>query len=164
MLFRSMVYFDNRIQDLISAVLINPATFQYQAQNTSEARIDGLELSYAGKFGDTGIKTAVTLQNPRDITNNKALARRSTTHSSVAATHKMGDLQFGAEWLYSYTRADSGKTLPEYHVFNLTAAYALSKQWKASFRADNLTDQNDSNAYGYNPLGRTFFANLSYQQ
>jgi vitamin B12 transporter len=157
-----LTYFDNRTQDLINAVLIAPAT--YQAQNTSEARIDGLELSYAGQFGDTGIKTAVTLQNPRDITNNKALTRRSTTHSSVAAMHKIGDLQFGAEWLYSYTRTDSGKTLPEYHVFNLTAAYTLSKQWKASFRADNLTDQNDSNAYGYNPLGRTFFANLSYQQ
>ena len=157
-----LTYFDNRTQDLINTVLIAPAT--YQAQNTSEARIDGLELSYAGQFGDTSIKTAVTLQNPRDITNNKALARRSTTHSSVAATHKMGDLQFGAEWLYSYTRTDSGKTLPEYHIFNLTAAYKLSKQWKASFRADNLTDQNDSNVYGYNPLGRTFFISLSYQQ
>ena len=157
-----LTYFDNRTQDLINAVLIAPAT--YQAQNTSEARIDGLELSYAGQFGATGIKTAITLQNPRDITNNKALIRRSTTHSSVAATHKMGDLQFGAEWLYSYTRTDYSNTLPEYHVFNLTAAYALSKQWKASFRADNLTDQNDSNAYGYNPLGRTFFANLSFQQ
>jgi outer membrane cobalamin receptor len=49
-------------------------------------------------------------------------------------------------------------------VFNVTAAYALSKQLKVSLRADNLTDQNDSNVYGYNPLGRTFFANLSYQQ
>jgi vitamin B12 transporter len=148
-------YFDNRIAGLISG---SPA------QNVNEARIDGWELSYAGQFGATGIKSAVTIQNPRDLSSNKALDRRSTTHSSVAATQKMGALQFGAEWLYSYTRTDSGKTLPEYHVFNLTTAYTLSKQWKASFRANNLTDQNDSNAYGYNPLGRTFFANLSYQQ
>jgi len=159
-----IVYFDNRIQDLITPVLINPVTFQYQAQNTKEARIDGLEFSYAGQFGDTNIKTAVTIQNPHDISGNTQLARRSTTHSSVVATHKMGDLQVGAEWLYSYTRPDGSKTLPEYHVFNITAAYALSKQWKASLRADNLTDQNDSNAYGYNPLGRTFFASLSFQQ
>ena len=149
-----LTYFDNRTNDLIDFTPIN----------IKEARIDGLELSYTGQFGDTNIKTAVTIQNPRDISGNKALARRATTHSSVIATHKMGDLQVGAEWLYSYTRPDGSKTLPEYHVFNLTAAYALNKQWKASLRADNLTDQNDSNAYGYNPLGRTFFASLSYQQ
>ncbi len=157
-----VVYFDNRIQDLINAVLVAPST--YQAQNTKEARIDGLEFSYAGQFGDTNIKTALTIQNPRDISGNTQLARRSTTHSNLAATHKMGDLQVGAEWLYSYTRPDGSKTLPEFHVFNLTAAYALNKQWKASLRVDNLTDQNDSNAYGYNPLGRTFFASLNYQQ
>jgi len=150
-----MTYFDNRITNLIVG---------YPLKNVNDARIDGVEVSYAGKFGDTGLKTAITLQNPRDLTNNKALDRRSTTHSSVAITQKMADLQMGAEWLYSGTRPDGANTLPEYNVFNLTVAYALNKQWKAALRADNITDQNDSNAYGYNPLGRTFFASLSYQQ
>ena len=159
-----ITYFDNRIKDLINAVEVDPATFTYQAQNVGKARIDGLEFSYAGQLGDTSITTAVTLQNPYDITNNKPLDRRSTKHSNVAVTHKLGALQIGGEWLYSDTRPDGTRTLAAYHVFNLTAAYALSKQTKLSLRADNLTDQNNSNAYGYNPLGRTFFANLSYQQ
>lgn len=158
-----IIYFDNRIQDLINTVLV-AAPNTYQAQNTKEARIDGMEFNYAGQFGDTNIKTAVTIQNPRDITGNKALDRRATTHSSVAATHKIGSLQVGAEWLYSYTRPDGSNTLPEYHVFNLSTAYALNKQWKASLRADNITDQNDSSVYSFNPLGRTFFASLNYQQ
>ncbi|MGV8934548.1 MAG: TonB-dependent receptor domain-containing protein [Gallionellaceae bacterium] len=154
-----VVYFDNRTQDLI--VWAAPS---YLAANISQARIDGVEISYSDQFGDTGVKTAVTIQNPRDLSNNKALVRRANTHSSVAATHKLGALLLGAEWLYSDSRTDNGKTLADYHVFNVTAAYALNKGLKLALRADNLTDQNDSNAYGYNPLGRTLFVSMSYQQ
>ena len=82
----------------------------------------------------------------------------------MSATHRLGALQLGAEWLYSDSRPDFGNTSEAYHVFNVTAAYALSKELKLALRADNLTDQNDSNAYGYNPLGRTLFVSMSYQQ
>jgi vitamin B12 transporter len=149
------VYFDNRTQDLIVG---------WPPKNINQARIDGVELSYSDQFGDTGVKTAITIQNPRDLSNNRALDRRANTHSSVAVTHKFGALQLGAEWLYSDSRPDAGKTLEAYHVFNVTAAYALNKGLKLALRADNLTDQNDSNAYGYNPLGRTLFVSMSYQQ
>lgn len=159
-----IVYFDNRTSDLINAVLVDPVTYTYQAQNVNEARIDGLELSYAGQFGDTGIKMNAVVQNPRDLTNNRQLTRRADTHGNMAVTQKINSLRLGAEWLYSATRPDNTRTLGEYHVFNLTAAYELSKQTKLSLRADNITDQNDSNAYGYNPLGRAFFASVSYQQ
>ncbi len=160
----AVIYFDNRTSNLINAVLVDPATFTYQAQNVSEARTDGLEFNYAGQFGDSGLKMAVTIQNPRDLSNNKALARRAMTHSNLSATHKLAAIQIGAEWLYSDTRTDGTKMLEAFHVFNLTAAYEISKQFKLSMRADNITDQNDSNVYGYNPLGRTFFASVSYQQ
>jgi len=150
-----VTYFDNRTTDLIVG---------YPLKNINEARIDGWEFSYTGQYVDTGVRAAVTIQNPRDLTNNQALDRRAVTHGSVAATQKLGELQIGAEWLYSDSRPDSGMTLEAYHVFNLTAGYALSKQLKLSMRADNITDQNDSNAYGFNPLGRTFFASLNYQQ
>lgn len=154
-----IVYFDNFTNDLIVYVASTSGP-----QNVNEARIDGLEFSYTGQFDSTNVKSAVTIQNPRNITSNKALDRRSVTHSNVAVTHQLDALQIGGEWLYSDTRPDGTKILSSYHVFNLTAAYTLNKQWKASMRADNITDQNDSNAYGYNPLGRTFFASLSYQQ
>lgn len=150
----NVTYFDIRTNDLIDSA----------PKNINEARIDGVELSYAGQFGKTAVKTAITIQNPRDLTNNKSLDRRSTTHSNVAVTHKLDALQIGGEWLYSDTRPDGTRTLAAYHVFNLTAAYELSKQFKLSMRADNITDQNDSSVYGYNPLGRTFFASVSYQQ
>ena len=161
-----LVYFDNRTKNLIIPVEIDPINYIYQAQNVNEARIDGVEISYAGSFSDTSIKAAVVLQNPRDLTSNKPLDRRASTHSNLAVTHKLDTWELGSEWLYSDSRSDKNntKTLADYHVFNISVAYTVSKQLKASLRADNLTDQNNANAYSYNPLGRTFFVNLHYQQ
>jgi vitamin B12 transporter len=150
-----VTYFDNHTTDLIAGSPV---------QNINEARTDGWELSYAGQFGDTGVKAAATSQNPRDANTGAQLPHRAKQHGSVAFTQKLDALQLGAEWLYSDARMDGVHTLDSYSVFNFTAAYALNKQLKLSLRADNLTDQNDSNVYGYNPLGRSYFVNISYQQ
>lgn len=152
------VYFDNQIKDLITL------DSNWVPQNISQARMTGVELSYGEKLGDIDMKLSAVSQNPRDLTNGTILSRRAKRHGSLLLTEEFGSLRLGAEWQYSDSRPDGTKTLEAYHVFNLTAAYALSKQIKLSLRADNLTDQNDSNVYGYNPLGRTFFASMSYQQ
>lgn len=159
-----IIYFDNRTSDLINTVLVDPVNFIYQPQNVSEARVDGVEVSYAGQFGDTGVKVAATSQNPRDVSTGTVLARRARQHGSAAVAQKLGALQISAEWQYSDSRTDGANTLESYNVFNLAAGYALSKELKLLLRADNLTNQDDSNAYGYNPLGRTFFVSMSYQQ
>lgn len=160
----SLVWFDNRTRDLISAVLVDPATYKYQAQNVNEARVDGVELSYAVQLADTGVKVAATTQTPRDLITGKALAGRANQHGSVGVTQKMGALQLGGEWQYSDSRISGVQTLEPYSVINFTAGYALNKELKLSLRADNLTNQNDSNVYGYNPLGRTLLVSMSYQQ
>lgn len=150
-----ITYFNNRTTDLIAGSPV---------QNINEARTDGIEISYDMQLGDTGLKATAVSQNPCDPNSGSQLPHRAKQHSSVALTQRLAALQLGAEWLYSDTRMDGTHTLDSYNVFNLTAAYALNKQLKLSLRADNLTDQNDSNVYGYNPLGRTFFASLNYQQ
>ncbi len=158
------VYFDNRIRDLISG---------WPPINVNKARINGVEFSYAGQFGDTGVKAALTEQNPRDDMTGIQLDRRAKLHSSLGVTQQLGLWQVGGEWLYSGTREDNftdpntfvttRKTLVSFNVFNLTASYAISKQTKLLLRADNLANQNDSNVYGYNPLGRRLFVGLNYQ-
>ncbi len=160
------VYFDNRISDLINAVLVDPVNFIYQAQNVNRARINGLELSYAGHFGDTGVKAGYTAQNPRDATTGVQLDRRSRVHGSFGVTQHLGAWQVGAEWLHSGARKDASntRTLAPYNTFNLSAGYSFNKELKLMVRADNLSNQNDSGAYGYNPLGRTIFASINYQQ
>lgn len=157
------VYFDNRIHDLIAG---------WPPVNVDKARINGAELSYAARFADTGVKAALTSQTPRDDNTGAQLIRRAKLHSSLGLTQQFGAWQAGGEWLYSGTRQDSDssfafpsttKTLAAYNVFNLTASYAISKDTRLSLRADNVTNQNDSNSYGYNPLGRRLFISINYQ-
>ncbi len=159
------VYFDNRIRDLINTVLVDPVNFVFQPKNVDRARMNGFEFSYAGQFGDTGMKAVLTSQNPRDANTGVQLDRRAKLHSSLGVTQQLGALQAGGEWQHSGTRPDGSNTftLAAYNVFNLTASYAISKETKLTLRADNLTNQNDSNAYGYNPLGRRVFVGINYQ-
>lgn len=159
-------YFDNRIRDLITGNNL-PA---FAMVNLGEARIDGVELGYAGQFGDTGVKVALTSQDPRNAGTGPALTRRARHHGSVGLSRQFMAWQVGGEWRYSESRPDTnlatGKpvTLPRYNVINLTANYATNNNLKLTLRADNLTNQNDATAYGYNPLGRTMFVGLNYQQ
>lgn len=149
------VYFDNHISDLI---VYSPGPV-----NINQARIDGVELNYAEQFGDTGVKVALTSQNPRDETTGIALVRRARFHSSVSVSQHVGAWQLGGEWLNSGERTDGTHTLAAYDVFNLTASYAINNELKLALRADNLTDQNDTTVYSYNPLGRLLYAGLNYQ-
>jgi vitamin B12 transporter len=161
------VYFSNIVKNLI----VDNA--QYLPINLDRALINGVELSYAGQFGQTGIKAALTAQDPRDQTTGQLLVRRARLHSSLGVIQEVGAWKLGGEWLYSEHREDnftdpttfvaSRKILPAYNVFNLTAGYPISKKLRWSLRVDNLTNQNDSNAYGYNPLGRRLYVGINYQ-
>lgn len=158
------IYFDNRIRNLIAAD--NTWT-----KNLDQARIDGLELNYAGQFGDTGVKAALTLQDPRDTQTGLALLRRATSYGNVGLTQKLGAWQLGGEWQYSGAREDNHITawptqrvvMPAYDILNFTASYALDKQLKLSLRADNLFEKDYMLAHGYNTLGRTLSVGVNYQ-
>jgi vitamin B12 transporter len=155
------VYFDNRIRDLIAG---------FPSMNINQARSDGLELTYAGQFGDTGVKAALTSQNPRDAKTGQALLRRAKSFANLGVSHQLGSWKVGGEWQYSSKREDSDintsarTTLASYSLMNLTANYDISKQLKLSLRADNLFNKDYMLAHGYNTLGRTLFAGLNYQQ
>lgn len=160
-----VVYFDNRIRDLIVINTLSAATMI----NLDEARSDGVELAYNGQFGDTGVKLAATQQNPRDAKTGQILLRRAKSFSSVGVTQQFGALRLGGEWQHSGERTDIGittfarTTLAAYDVVNLTANYALDKHLALSLRVDNLLNTDYMLAHGYNTLGRTFFFGLSYQ-
>ncbi|HZW26574.1 MAG TPA: TonB-dependent receptor [Gallionella sp.] len=161
-----IVYFDNRIRDLI----VNNNLPASTVVNLGEARIDGFELTYAGQFGDTGVKAALTQQNPRDAQTGLALLRRAKSFANLGVTQKLGAWQVGGEWQHSGVRADidintfARTTLAGYDVVNLTARYELDKQLGLSLRVDNLFNKDYMLAHGYNTLGRTLYVGLSYKQ
>ncbi len=160
-----VAYFDNRVRDMIA---INPAWTTMI--NINQARSDGVEMSYQGQFNDTGVKAALTLQNPRDTQTGLALIRRAKAYGNVGVTQKIGAWQVGGEVQYSGTREDidintfARTTLDSYNVVNITASYALDKRLNLSLRADNLFNRDYMLAHGYNTLGRTLFVGVNYQQ
>ncbi len=138
--------------------------------NLAEARSDGVELSYSGQFGDTGVRAALTSQNPRDTQTGLALIRRAKSFSNLGVTQQLGIWKVGGEWQYSGKREDydintfARTTLASYNLVNLTANYDINKQLKLSLRADNLFNQDYMLTHGYNTLGRTLFVGVNYRQ
>lgn len=155
-----VVYFNNLTQDMIVWQSVSP----YTPINIKQARNDGVELSHKIAFENTTFKTAITSQNPRNDATGVQLDRRAKLFGSLGISHKIGKLLMGGEWQNSAERLDNSHTLAGYDVFNLTASYALSRETTLAVRAENITDQNNSPVYSYNPLGRTLYASLSYQQ
>ncbi len=155
-----VAYFNNLTQNLIVWQSVSP----YTPVNINQARNDGVELSHRISFEDTSIKTAITSQNPRNDATGVQLDRRAKLFGSLGISHKIGKMLMGGEWQHSDERLDNSHTLASYDVFNLTASYVLNKETTLAVRAENITDQNNSPAYSYNPLGPTLYASLSYQQ
>ncbi len=161
----NLIYFDNRIRDLIASNAAGNTVI-----NINAARINGVELSYAGQFSNTQIKAAYTHQNPRDVKTDLTLLRRAKEFANFNITQQMETWRVGGEVQYSGSRADGDiltfarLTLPSYTLFNLSADYHLDKHAKLSLRADNIFNKDYMLAHGYNTLGRTIFASLNYQQ
>lgn len=157
-----LIYFNNRIQDLIA--------YQFPLmENVSQARIDGVELGYAGEYGDTHAKASLTLQNPRDVNSGNILLRRAKSHANLGVMQQLGAVKVGAEWQHSSARTDidintyARTSLAAYDVVNLTASYALDQRLDLTARVDNLFNKGYMLAHGYNTLGRTLFVGLNYQ-
>jgi vitamin B12 transporter len=162
-----VVYFDNRISDLIGSNAAGSTMI-----NINQAQIIGQELSYSGDFGNKHLKASATFQNPRDVATGALLQRRAKQFGSIAASHDFNDWNMGAELRYSGARQDFNYnlfpsvavSLPSYQLFNLTTRYQINKNLSLSGRMDNVFNRSYSEVYSYNTLGRTLFVGLTYQQ
>lgn len=160
-----LVYFENRIHDLIAINTLPASTMV----NLNEARIEGAELSFNEQIGETSLRLSVTRQNPRDASTGQTLLRRAKNFASLGVVKQYGALKMGGEWQYSGVRTDydintGGRTkLAPYDVANLTANYALDQHFELSARVDNLFNRDYMLAHGYNTLRRTVFVGLSYR-
>ena len=159
------VYFDNRIRDLIA---VNN-TFTSMT-NVGEARMDGIELSYAGDFGNSHLQANATFQNPRNAATGQVLLRRAKEFANISASHDFDILNMGVELHHSGARADGDintfapVAVASYQVVNLTAQYKVDKNLAVSARMDNLLNRDYMQVHGYNTPGRILFVGLSYQQ
>lgn len=150
------VLFSNRYRDLIG----NDATFT--RVNVNAARNQGLELSYSGKLGNTGVHASATSQDPVDTGTGQRLSRRAAVLGKLSLTHDYGLWSTSADLRYSGARADGSKILASYALLDLGAHYAVSRELKASVRVDNLSDRSYETVYGYRQTGRSLVLGLNW--
>lgn len=165
----SAVYYHNRVTDLLVTVPvcpIEPATHQFGcAYNIDKALLEGLTLSARRQFGDFNLSGNVDLQDPRDETTGKQLARRAKKHANFAVEYGTGALKGGVDLQLSDHRFDDAankNTLGGYDLLNLFATYQIAPAWSVLLRWDNVTDKQYELAKNYATAGSKVFAGLRY--
>ncbi|MBA4327563.1 MAG: TonB-dependent receptor [Polaromonas sp.] len=140
-----------------------PATGCYA--NTAQAVYQGVTFSASGKVGALGLYGSLDLQNPRDVTLNKQLARRARRHATLGVDTTLEGWTLAADVLLSGKRFDTvanTTVLPGYGLLNLSASRAISSQWKLSAKVDNLADKVYQTAGTYAMAGRTVYVGLAW--
>ena len=152
--------FENKIDNLIEAILTDPATFTYVNRNVDEVRIRGLELSLGHQSGPWDVSLEGIIQDPRNETDDMPLLRRAkrTLTGSVAYSQEQFFAQVNG-LVTSERRGISDVTLPGYGLFDVSIGYHFPHVTLA-LKAENLFDKEYELASGYNVPGQSIFAEL----
>jgi vitamin B12 transporter len=151
------VLFSNRYRDLIG----NDAN--YNRVNVDAARNRGLELSFSGSIGKTRVHASATSQDPIDLATGQRLTLRAATLAHLGLGRDYGVWSVDADLRYSADRPDGSRTLAAYSVLDLSGQYAISREWKATARVQNLLDHQYEAVFGYRQAARSLVLGLNWQ-
>lgn len=159
--------FQNDITDLIT-VFTDPVTFVSTTQNLARARTEGVEIAWRGTLWGWQTRAQLTLQDPRDETTGLQLRRRAKEYGSVGAERRFGRARFGAEIVGTGERFDSTNEAPStrmhgYGLVNLTAGYAIARDWSIHARWNNVFDRDYELVQFFNTPGSSVFAWVAWQ-
>jgi vitamin B12 transporter len=158
--------FQNDIEDLIEFVVTDFTTFDGINKNVDSARIRGLEASwnYTGDLWQARLEAIY--QDPRDLSDDSRLLRRTRKSLTAALTRAFGPVQLGLEVLASGDRKDFGfptdVTLDSYVLANLTAQWQATPSLAFVARVENLFDEQYELVDNYNSAGRGVYFTVRY--
>jgi len=162
----SLAAFDNRIHDLIDFVITDFNTFEGENRNVDRARIKGVELGYQYAGGAWHARAELTLQDPRDETNDQLLLRRSRESLVLAVNRDVGALDLGIDVAAFGERKDFGfpanVTLDSYALVNATIRYRVNNALTFQGRLENALDEDYALAQGYRTQGRSYTIGVRY--
>jgi len=134
--------------------------------NTALAQYTGLTFTASQRVGSYRLYGSLDLQNPKDVTLDKQLARRAKQHASLGVDTRVGAWTLAGDVLLSALRYDNttatSAVLPGYTLLNVSASTALSKDWKALVRVDNLTDKTYQTISTYATARRALYVGLTW--
>lgn len=158
--FVSLRVFENKIDDLIEATLIDPDTFTYENRNVDEARIRGMEIALGHQSGAWDLGLEGIIQAPRNETDDMPLLRRAkrTLTGSVAYSQRQFFVQANG-LVASDRRGFRDVKMPGYGLLDVSIGYHFPYA-TLSLKAENLFDKDYELASGYNVPGQSVFAQL----
>ena len=157
-------WYRNRITNLIDWVS-DPVTWVGTYENVSKARLEGVTVTYAGRFGEWNVKASYDWLDAENADNHKALGRRAKHRGMVGVSRTWGAFEAGVEALGVGKRYNSNNETGEmggYGLVNLTGRYAINKSLSIEGRINNLFDKNYELAQGYNTPGMNAFIGIRY--
>ena len=153
----------NQVKNLI--VFQCDAEFNCAPNNVAKATLTGVTLQAQGEWRTILFKGSLDFLRPEDDMTGNQLPRRAREFGSASAQLPWDNWQFGAELVAASARYDDAantRRMGGYALVNLTASYALSKQWALTLRADNVLDKHYELAAGYNTAGASVFGGFRY--
>ncbi len=148
--------FRNDIDDLIQFVVTDPETFEGQNFNVEQARIEGVELTYEYTGGDWRVRVEGSLQDPRNLTDDSQLIRRTRESVTVSLVKTFGPFELGLDSLMAGERKDFGDvTLDGYTLLNATARWLVTDAWTVQASLENALDEQYELANGFNTADRS---------
>lgn len=162
----SAVLYSNRVRNLISFGAPDGCASSFGCYaNTARARYEGLTLAAQTRWAGVDWRASLDVQNPRDETTGKRLARRAREHAVVGADLQWAGWRLGAQWQLSAMRYDDAANkvaMGGYGLLNLTANRSLVRDWTLSVRLDNLADKSYQLANTYATPGRSLWVALKW--
>ncbi|MCC7464038.1 MAG: TonB-dependent receptor [Gammaproteobacteria bacterium] len=160
--------YENRIDDLIEYVLIDPNTFTYQTQNVGRARIRGLELGYTLTVGAWHVAASSTWSDPRNLSTASTLPRRARHTDALEVRYDSHAVELLAALRRSGPRLDVDDFgLPArnagYALLALGARWRITPAWSLQLRLDNALDRDYALVHGYRTAGRSLSVATRYQ-
>jgi len=162
-------YYHNSLTNLLvntSPCPFGAAAYPYGCvYNVNKATLEGLTIAGATKLADINLAANLDLQDPKDDTGGKRLARRAKKHGNLTADYGIGKLKAGVELELSGDRYDDAANknrLGGYGLVNLYATYAISSDWSALVRWNNIGDKQYDLARFYATPGSKVFAGIRY--
>lgn len=162
-----VVVYRNRVTDLITfdgSATTCASDFGCYA-NTARAEYEGLTLTAGHRIGSVTLRASADFQDPRDVDNDRQLARRARRHGMLGADWAVAGWTLGAEVQTSSMRYDDAantRRLGGYTLLNLVASTKLTPSLTLFARLDNAGDKNYQLARTYATAGRTAYVGLKW--
>jgi len=155
----SVAVYRTRVEGLIA--FTGP---EFQAININRADLDGLEVAFDRHWGAWRMRASATLQDTEDRSTGQPLLRRPDKKASLRLSRQFAQGSWlSAEWFASGSQSDvGGVTLPGYALWNLTAAYQFSPEFRFEARVDNVLDREYEPARGFNASGRAAYLSIHW--